>query len=362
MTLFLLSCTDDRLAEVENPRIISDVRLESLHNVIEVSDGYVIAGMGDSKIIITKIDKDLNVVWKRNDISLGEIFKKGESDIVYSTEKILVKEKENGDLICFCLIKKVESNIDNYSTMVIRLDKSGNVICKKEFVKIIFATAATTVDDGCLLFCDGVTKLDKDFNIVSQNKDIYYAFSQSFVTESSDTGFVLKSVDRRMIQTVKLDEYGNFQWRKWSGKIFSSNTKIFDLRQLPNNDLIIIGGVNKVFIDDYDCFIMRTDRDGNVIWSKEFGTYSNEWLDKFLYVSENYFIVKEIIGLPDSPEREACLLEISGSGEILDACEKNVPNEYFYTTSDTYLDFQKNRDNIYTLEEIQSYLLFNYRY
>lgn len=359
MTVFLLSCTDDHLTEVENPRIISDVRLEALHNVIEVSDGYVIAGMGDSKIIITKVDKDLNVVWKRNDISLGEIFEKGASDILYGTDKILIKEKENGDLIFFCSIKKVEINVPGYSTMVIRLDKSGNVIRKKEFLKTPLGNAATTVDDGCLLFSNKVIKLDKEFNIVSENTESYYSSNKSFVTESSDTGFILKVASYSKIKTIKLDEYGDLQWGKWSGNIFSSNTIIFDLRQLPNKDFIIIGGVNKVFIDDYDCFIMRTDSNSNVLWSKEFGTYSNEWLDKILYTSYYGFIVKEIIGLPDSPECKASLLNISDSGEILEAKEINVTDEYFYTTSDTYLSFTKNRNNIYTSKEIQSFLLFH---
>jgi hypothetical protein len=361
ITVLLTGCTDDPLTGNKSPNDISEVKIEAIQNTVEVSDGYIIAGMGDSKIIITMMDKNHKVNWVKNDISLGKIYQSDAPEKTYFTEKIHIIEKENGDLICFCLIRVEEYDfVSGYSTLIFRLDKSGNLISKKELINIIFSDASTSVDNCYLLVGFYIIKLDSEFNVITKNH-YYYIDDRSFITESNDTGFVIISKDYQRLQIVKLDEYGNFKWEKRLNSVFGYDSEIYDVRQLSNNDFIIIGRVNKVYVDDYDCFIMRTNFNGEIIWSKTFGTDSNEWLDKFIYSSDDTFVVKEIIGLPDENERKATLLEINYSGEIQQSKKINISDEYFYTSSDTYLCFLKNLKNTYKIKEIESFLLF-YRY
>lgn len=73
---------------------------------------------------------------------------------------------------------------------------------------------------------------------------------------------------------VKLDANGELLLSKRYA--MGLNELAWDILTLPNGDLLLSGDTNSSGAGMNDAFVMRTDSDGNILWSKTFGAQSNE--------------------------------------------------------------------------------------
>lgn len=355
ITFFLLSCSEDNISITDNIDATSEIQLNTLYKIKEVQGGYIVSGIKDSKLTILKVDVNFNIVWTRNNFDWGNIYNEGGwGGSFYSVDIVNIIEQDNGNLLCFCSIMQ-GTDVVCQSTKIVILDKSGNEIRSKDLEDYVLINATATSDRGYLLFGNDLVKLNSDLSKISGNNDLDYVTSGAYITQTVDNCIAVTGTwNSEQVYLQKLDKNGNIQWENKNYNQIPFNDLGYDLHQMSNDDFIIIGRTRNVKEPwDMNCFMILTNNMGDTIWTKKFGLESDEWLEKFIYTSDNDFIIKETIGFPDNPNRRAKLLKISGSGEIMESKEISISDEFIYTSSGYFLKAGKNGDDILSLAKVQ---------
>lgn len=355
ISLLILGCSEDNIPTTDNIGASSEIRLNTLFKINEVQDGFIVSGIKDSKLTIIKLDVNFNIVWTRNNFDWGNIY---HEDVwggsFYSIDIVNIIENDNGNLICFCSIMQ-GTDVFWPSTKIVILDKLGKELRSKDLEEYALINATTTSDGGYLLFGNSLIKLDSDLSKISENKDLDYETSGANITQTDDNCIAVTGTwNSNQVYLQKLDKNGNKQWENKSYNQIPFNDLGYDIHQMSNNDYVIIGRTRNLKEPwDMDCFMIRTTNNGDTIWTKKFGLESDEWLEKFIYASDNDFIIKETIDLPGNSNRRANLLKISGSGEIVKSKEINNSDEYIYTSSGYFLKAKIMEDSILSLTKVQ---------
>lgn len=360
-TIFLLSCREDPLPIRDNLKVTAEIRLKTLLNFKEVRDGYVVSGIKDSKLTISKLDMNFNVVWTQNSFEWGNIYSEGGwGGSFYSIDRVEIIEKENGDLVCFCSIMQ-GGDVIWHSVRIVRLDQSGNERRSKEIAHYALISVTPLGESDYLLFGNSFIRLASDFTIVSENKELNYVMTGAYLTPTADQGVAVTGTwNSQQVYLQKLDQNGNIQWEKKNYNQTPFNDLGYDLRQMANGDFVIIGRTRNLKEPwDIDCFMIRTNPTGDTIWTKKFGSDANEWLEKLIYTSANNFIIQQTIGFPNQPDRSARLLRISGNGEIVDSKAMNISDQLIYTTAGYFVKAAQKGDNILSLTKIPFDNLFD---
>ena len=355
ITCFLLSCKEDKISTPDNIDATFVIQLNNLYKIKEVRGGYIVSGIKDSKLMILKLDVNFNIVWTRNNFDWGNVYFEGEwGDSFYSVEIVNMIEQDNGNLICFCLITQ-GTDLVWCSTKIVILDISGNEIRSMDLEGYKLINAVTTSDRGYLIFGNSLVKLDLDLSKISENFDFNYLTSGAFITHTVDSCIAVTGTwNSEQVYLQKLDKNGNLLWEKHSYNQIPFNDLGYDILQMSNEDFFIIGrtrNINEPW--DMNCFMICANSIGDTIWTSKFGLELDEWLEKFIYASDNYFIIKETIGFPNNPNRRANLLKISGSGEIIESKKTNISDEYIYSSSGYFLKAVIIGDKFLSLTKVQ---------
>jgi hypothetical protein len=125
---------------------------------------------------------------------------------------------------------------------------------------------------------------------------LYNSGACSSMIQTSDQGFIISgntnsydSTTQRYgfgkTQVIKLDSVGNLVWSKFYG--FSTNTSyvIRGLVETPEKDIIYVGIKHDFypsFEEDYQYYLFKTDKLGNLIWEKYNG--NRDWLEGYLAI------------------------------------------------------------------------------
>lgn len=355
ITFTLLSCSEDNILTSGNIDAKSEIQLSTLFEIKEVKGGYIISGIRNSKLAILKVDENFNIVWTRNNFDWGNIFsEEGWGGSFYSVDIINIIEQSNGNLICFCSIMQ-GTDVVWSSAKVIILDKSGNEIRSKDLENYTLINAINTIDRGYLLFGSSLVKLDSELSKISENNDLNYVFSGANVTQTNDNCIAVTGTwNNEQVYLQKLDKNGSKLWGNKNFNQLPFNDLGCGIRQMSNDDFVIIGRTRSIKEPwDMNCLIIRTNNIGDTIWTKKIGLESDEWLEKFIYTSDNDFIIEEIIGFPSSSNRRANLLRISGNGEIMESKEISISDKYIYTSSGYFIKAEIKGENIISLTKVQ---------
>ena len=304
---------------------------------------------------VVKVNVNFDIVWTRNNFEWGNIYNEGGwGGSFYTVEIVNIIEQDNGNIICFCSIMQ-GTDVVWHSTKIVILDKSGNEIRSKDLEDYGIINATITSDRGFLLFGNGLVKLNSELSELSENKDLNYATSGAYFTMTNDNCIAITGTwNSEQVYLQKLDKSGNIQWENKSYNQKPFNDLGYDIHQISNNDFVIIGRTRSIKEPwDMNCFMIRTNSIGDTIWTKKFGMESDEWFEKFIYASDNEFIIKETIGYPDNSNRSANLIKISGNGEILESKEISISDEYVYTSSGYFLKAEITGDNVLSLSKVQ---------
>jgi len=174
-----------------------------------------------------------------------------------------------------------------------------------------------------------ITKIDSEGNIEWEIEP----FSETFVSEEGIinlvnnriisieqtfdgnyflTGFsygtpTLPSLGATDIYVAKLNQDGRLIWIKnYGGRYFDSPRKILETK---DNNLIILGGLMKNS-EDYDSYILKINKDGEVIWDYSFGDTSENMIEDGLILQNG-----NIITISSSQGRYTVLTELDNDGK-----------------------------------------------
>jgi hypothetical protein len=353
--LLLSSCKKDDILIIDDNTITGEIQLNTLFNLIEIKNGFLLSGINDSKITISKLDVNFGTIWKKDNYEWGTTFSEGGwGGAFYSVEVKKIFLDEKGNFICFCSIEEGGDVIWS-SVLIVKLDKYGKEINRIEIDNTVIINVTKTNDNGYMLFGNKLIKLKPDLSQAWENNDQNYAFSGAYIIPTNDNGLATTGTwNSEQVFLQKFDERGILQWTKRDYNKEPFNDLGYDLFQMANGGFLIIGRTRDLIPPwDMNCFIIRTDIAGDTIWTKKFGEESNEWLENFLFASEDYYIIKETVGYPNDAIHKTILLRITADGQIVDSKEIDNFEKLLYTSSGYFVKAEKTGNNIIMLSKVQ---------
>ena len=290
------------------------------------ADGYIMIGSASSssparalpKIWVTRVDNSGNVIWQKK--YGGTYNEEGKSIAALPDGYILagITTSDDGDI---GRTYHGTTGIVNYAydIWVAKLNTGGSIVWKKcygsygaENVRDIKPTAdggfivagTTTSTGGDVTSSHGgieiwIVKLDATGNIQwqkslggSSNEDIhdiellpdggYIITGQTTSSDGDVTGYHV--TDTALVTTdawvTRLSATGDLLWQKCFGG--SRDDVFYDIQLLSDNNFAAVGTTTSTNGDvshnngKKDCWLVKFDPTGNLIWEKTFGTANNE--------------------------------------------------------------------------------------
>jgi len=161
-----------------------------------------------------------------------------------------------------------------------KVDSMGDIQWSKSFsVEGGLNSGEQTSDGGYVLVgYNSMIKTDEVGGIQWEQNYEEVGFSDSFmaVQQSSDGGYVLAGwrvpigVNDVDFLLVKTDSSGIIEWRKTYGDE-SANEMAYDVIQTSDGGYLLVGETFRFDSNSPDAWIVKTNSNGNMIWSKTFG-------------------------------------------------------------------------------------------
>ena len=241
----------DDLGNVDWSKSVGGAGMDNLSDILEGTDGRLWIGgststgtNGTPSALIGQLEPDGTPVWFR---TLGT---NGEEQL----RKMAFAA--NGDVLLTGLSRSVDAS---YDIFVARLNGEGDLLWNA-----VFGSSEYEVPLGIAEGLDG---------------SIYvWAHQDGESTQNYDA------------LLLKLDAAGNLALSKRYA--MALNELAWDILVLPNGDLLLSGDTNSSGAGMNDAFVMRTDTNGNIVWSKTFGAQSNEHGMNLVHTkNDNYALV-----------------------------------------------------------------------
>lgn len=286
---------------------------EGARSIQQTSDGgYIVAGYSDvtdngmDDFYIIKLDSNGNVIWENT---------YGGSGIDFANS---IQQTDDGGYIVAGWSSSPDiSGVTNHGgadAYTIKLDSTGKVEWQKMFGGsnddyansirqtsdggyIVAGYSSSTDISGVINHGDGdgyLIKLDSDGNVLWQNmyggsgidkydnydgQDLFHSVQQTYdggyiVAGSSQSADIsgVANQGRDDYYIIKLDGDGNVLWQNMYGGALSDFA--ISIQQTYDGDYIIAGSF-QMDTDISQCYIIKLDGDGNVLWQNIFG--GSDW-------------------------------------------------------------------------------------
>ena len=239
--------------------------------VLERQDGkYLVAGSSRSNLLtdydvnILLIDSAGNTIWDKY-LGIPDTL-----EFAYS----LIATSDNNYLI--------SGRIGNYYPYMMKFDSSGTIVWEKRYDSNGFCTGGysigETADSNYFFVRPDYSFYSTTLFKTTMQGDTIWTKSYDSLTcfsaiITNDNGFALIGNYNFMtiqdIKLVKTDSNGDTMWTKLYGGIgYDDATSI---QQLPDNGYIIAGSYDGLVIDDEnDTYIIRTNPNGDTLWTKRY--------------------------------------------------------------------------------------------
>ncbi len=188
-----------------------------------------------------------------------------------------------------------------------------------------FGISAQQTSDGGYILCGGYSGLSNDSlaliktdpsGIVVWNKRFSGSIDREvgqFVRETTDGGFIAVGFTGSGFATdiyfLKTDNNGNELW----SKVYNSTGREYGVgvRQTSDGGYAIIGETNSKGNGGKDLYLLKTNSTGDTIWSKTFGTSSDE-IGRSLYITSDGGYI--LLGYQDSTGGNLFLVKTDALG------------------------------------------------
>lgn len=123
------------------------------------------------------------------------------------------------------------------------------------------------------------------------------------VIETTDGGFAVTGYTKsygaggRDVYLIKTDSLGQLEWEKYYGG--ASDDEGHGIVQAADGGYIIGGRTNSYGSGQSDIWLIRTDLNGDTLWTKLLGGEKHDWLYKLIKTSDGNFVFTGSYGIPD---------------------------------------------------------------
>ena len=300
------------------------------HDCLTLDDGYLIAGYttsfgaGSKDVYLIKTDRQGEVIWSRTYGGAG-----------WDVGNMVIKADDGGFVICGFTHSDGAGEEDVF---IIKTDDDGNEIWSKTYggERFEIGNSIYNVDGGGYIIgaTSGSTEGgNTDFYLIRIDSDGNELWSKKFASSGSyghgfdwcssmcpseEGGYVMAGYsdcdDIMDPHIIKTDSEGNEVWSKTFG-----NSKFYDYGNslcMTADDGILIGGtaksVDSISTYNNDFYIVKLDADGNLAGQKVIGGDGSEWGSQ-VYETDTGDII--LVGQTNDKKINSfdiCLLKIKG--------------------------------------------------
>jgi hypothetical protein len=182
-----------------------------------------------------------------------------------------------------------DSTLTNADAFVVKLTEDGDTLWARTFGGIGFDNAnivCQALDSGFVLM--GVTQSfsmgpASDFYLIKIDKNGNFQWQQNYGTTATedcvsgqithDGGFILSGRNSNMFHIIKTSSTGVFQWQQ----TYSGTKGICFVKQLVDSSYVLTGCKSVAGLGDQAC-IMKVNKNGGIVWQKDYGGIVNDWL------------------------------------------------------------------------------------
>ena len=318
---------------------------EKGNTIIEVSRGFVIAGSIDKNtsdetdFYLMKTDLSGNVIWTKT-------YGKGGRD-----EAVMITQTNDGG---FAIVGTGAFDPEAYEIWLLRTKPNGDTLWSKHYGGITFDAGycvQQTSDYGFIITGYSSTAgvgLGDQLYLVKTNKagDILWEkkYGDEFqnygrwVIETSDGGYIItgntyRSNDAQSsdLWLVRTDAMGDSLWTKTYG--FINNDFGIRVLEVPEDNGFILIGYTTFFNEIYpDVYVIRTDKNGEVVWEKTYGDPVTEYTWSGHYDYDGNILVSGYTYKEGITDADFFLMKIDiESGDLIWSKKTGwVVNEYAY--------------------------------
>ena len=296
-------------------------------------------GAGNYDIYLLKIDSIGNLQWSKtyggidydNGKAIQETTDGGfiiggatKSFGVGSKDIYLIKTNSVGDTSWTKSYGKTDSNV---SIRDIKLTTDGGFV----FLGSFYDYNSYNFWDIYVLKTDSIGNLQWDNLIyncgISRSSSASQDFASSII-QTKDGGFVITgntencNIGNEYVYLVKLSYSGGHIWSKLFGGPSYYNTG-YSVKQTLDNGFVIAGNTNSFGFGMQDAYLLKTDSNGNLIWSKTYGGASNDLASSIQIANDGGFILGGYTESFGEGSYDVYIIKTDSLGNS--GCNENIP-------------------------------------
>ncbi len=300
------------------------------YDVIAVSDGFVACGnthsfpypRTDSDVYILKTDTFGSLLWSKY---YGSIYNDGSRAIIEDNEGnfllvgftqrdpsrkndvFLVKFSSTGEYLAY---RTYGTDKDEFGLSIVRCADGGYLIVGR--------TDSPSPDNWDIY----ILKIDSLYDSIwtktiggsgwDEGRDVDKCDDGGFVIAGFTYSFGMGQSD---VYLVRIDSTGDTLWsRVYGGEL---RDEAYSVMQLDDGGFIITGLTQSFGEGSSDIYILRTDPDGDTIWTRTIGDENRQEANSVVVTTEGNFVVAGITEFPVTRGQDAYLICIDSEGELI---------------------------------------------
>jgi hypothetical protein len=295
------------------------------NSVIQTFDGgYIIAGLGEvygkgDNVYIIKTNAWGDTLWSK---TLGALSSDGGYSIYQTTDSGYIVTGSYWD-------HAVAGAPDMY---LIKLNKAGDTLWTRTFgnSNSDWGSSVQQTNDGGYIIA-GITvnpaNFFKDILLVKTNSSGDTVWTRIFegiynddvksVQQTADGGYILAGSNHPVdVTLLKTDSSGVLVWAKsYSGY---SNDAAYCVRQTHDSGYVIVGITNQTSSFNTDCYLVRTNKSGDTLWTRSYGIATHNELGVAVRqtIDEGFIIAGRTENTSSTTGGDVYLAKIDSGGAI----------------------------------------------
>ncbi|MFA6397443.1 MAG: T9SS type A sorting domain-containing protein [Candidatus Paceibacterota bacterium] len=289
--------------------------------------GYVITGYVNDEVCLIKTDADGIKLWSKTYGGTG-------IDVGYSIELT-----SDGGYIIAGETSSFPTLIYFEDVYVIKTDASGNLEWSRTFSsdRDDYSYSVKQTSDGgyvILGYTEGFGSIFADIWIIKLNSNGNLQWSKMYdggdtdyglsIQQTNDHGFIITGWHGGYIGAgnydlclIKTDSLGNLVWSKLYGGPLADGG--YSVLQTQDGGFIACGYTESFVNTQYDdnFYVVKTDANGNLEWSKTIGNGNWERSYSMSQTSDGGYAIFGMSGDSTDWDDDACLVKIDANGSIL---------------------------------------------
>ena len=275
------------------------------NSIQQTSDGgYIVAGSttsfgaGRRDVYVIKLDENGNKIWEKTFGGSGDDWANS------------IQQTSDGGYIVAGGTTSFGAGEKN--VYIIKLDAYGNKIWEKTFGGSGEAYSIQQTKDGGYIvagwtepFGAGgrnrkwnvyIIKLDENGNKIWEKTFGGRSHAEAYsIQQTTDGGYIVAGwtyslgAGEKNVYIVKLNKNGNKVWEKTFGGW--SNDVAYSIQQTKDGGYIVAGWTESFGAGGRDVYIIKLDEDGNKIWEKIYGGSGDDWANSIQQTSDGRYIV-----------------------------------------------------------------------